>query len=369
MDRCATRRRFVGSLAAFGAAPFLPAGEVMPERPLRFILMADHHVESDFVQSHGSERGEPVYTCWKPGNHAAIAETYAFINADEACREADFALFCGDQINTGYDNLPKDMADEMVNYRRLLEGLDLHRKTTGKTADLAFRARPWKTRENLGSRKPYDVMPSPPISRVIALQGNHDTGVDAFYRDCAFTAGDTRFIGFFASYCGLPSPRKGVYASTGKIADATVDFVAEEMRLAAADPKIRHIVLASHWAIAPKGRDFSCPIIGACASNKMNANRDRLLALAEQYGCDLYINGHEHNGAYPVGRAGVLNDVNCGSLTGGKGAWALVEIGRDKALFHVYSRAVAQEEAGRVVVTRRPQRLFTREVPLKPLHI
>ena len=97
------RRDFIGGALAFGAASW--AGCRTGEggrKPLRFLFMADHHVESDFMQSHGLSKGEPVYTMWKAGNHAALVETYRFINEDPFCREIDFALFGGDQLNTGY---------------------------------------------------------------------------------------------------------------------------------------------------------------------------------------------------------------------------------------------------------------------------
>ena len=95
----------------------------------------------------------------------------------------------------------------------------------------------------------------------------------------------------------------------------------------------------------------------------MNDNRARLLALAEKYGCRLFINGHEHNGRYPVGQAGPMADVNCGTVTAetGGGAFAIVEIGDDQALFHVYSRAEVDAD-GRL--TASPRRLFTRTIPL-----
>ena len=103
----------------------------------------------------------------------------------------------------------------------------------------------------------------------------------------------------------------------------------------------------------------------------MNDNRRKLLALAAKYGCDLFINGHEHNGRYPVGRAGVMTDINCGTVTGdpahGEGAFAIVEIHPTKAVFNVYSRAAAEERDGAVVITATPKRLFAREIPLKPI--
>ena len=367
------RRAFIGGAGALGLLPLGGCtGWSGPRRPLKFLFMTDHHFESDFVQGHGLTKGEPVYTCWKPGNHAAVRETYAFINADPFCRDVDFALFGGDQINTGYDSHPQEMADELVNYTGALETLRVHAETAGRVADLDFVARPWTCRENLGKgRAAYDVTPAPPASRVIALQGNHDTGVRTFYRDCAFTAGDVRFIGFFASYVGLPPPPGRRFHSTARISDETLAFVGDEMKKASADPRIRHIVLCSHWAIAPAGADFVHPIVGACPENGMSDNRGRLLELAKRYGCDLFINGHEHNGRYPVGRAGALYDVNCGSMTcdpsGGAGAFAVVEIADDRAVFTVYSRAVAEERGGECVVTARPRRLFVREIPLRPI--
>ena len=373
-----SRRAFVGAASATGLAAALGCSS-RPRRkagPLKFLFMTDHHFESDFVQGHGLTKGEPVYTMWKPGNHAAIVQTYRFINEDPYCRDIDFALFGGDQINTGYDSHPQEMADELVNYRRALEELDVHARTKGDTADMDFAARPWTCRENIsrkvGRTQPYHVDPKPLPSRVVAIQGNHDTGVEDFYRECAFTAGDVRFIAFFASYVGLPPPPGKKFHSTAQISDDALAFIEAEMKKAAANPRIRHIVLCSHWAVAPAGKDFVHPIIDACKENKMNDNRRKLLALAEQYGCDLFINGHEHNGRYPVGKAGPLSDVNCGTLTGdpqkGQGAFAIVEIHSDKAVFNVYSRAAVQEGDGGVcTVTAKPKRLFAREVPLRPI--
>ena len=366
------RREFIGgalSAATWAALPrSLPAAET--GRPLKFLFISDHHIESDFVQSHGITKGQPVYTMWKPGDHAAIVETYRFINADPFCRDCDFALFGGDQINTGYSNKPADMAAEKANYFRTLEALDLHARTKGRVDDLAFVAAPWTVRENLAKgQKPFDVQPAPLPSRVIAIQGNHDTGVGEFYRDCAFTAGDTRFIAFFASYVGLPPPPGQLFHSTAKVSDATVAFIEREMAKAAADPRVRHIALVSHWAIADRSVDFQCPIVGACRENGMSASRDRLLALCAKYGCDLYLNGHEHNGRYPVGQVGNLRDINCGTLTAnpGSGGFAVVELHPDRAVFTIYSRAVVEEREGKAVLTARPRRLFVREVPLRPI--
>lgn len=362
-----TRRGFLGLGALAAGGCLAPARAAAP---CKFIFMADHHVESDFVQSFGADRGKPVYTCWRPGDHAALVRTYAFINDDPFCRDARLAIFGGDQINTGYLSHAADRDAELANYHRTLGALDLYRTSKGTdVSDLKFTSVPsFVCRGNLArGQSPVTFACPPPDSRVIAIQGNHDTGVGAFYRECAFQCGDTRFITFFASYCGLPAP-KGQYRSTGVISDGALAFIEREMAAAAADPAIRHIVLVSHWAIAPKSADFVCPIVDACAANRMNGNRARLLALAERYGCDLYLNGHEHNGAYPVGRAGVLHDVNCGSLTDEKGAWSVVEMLPDRALVHVYSRAAAEERDGRVVFTRLPRRLFTREVPVRPLH-
>lgn len=370
-----SRRAFVGVVSATGLSAMLgcASSRRRAEGPLKFLFMTDHHFESDFVQGHGITKGEPVYTMWKPGNHAAIVQTYRFINEDPYCRDIDFALFGGDQINTGYSSHPQELADEMDNYRRTLEELDVHAKTKGDVKDFDFAAASWDCRQNMPKGAgPHHVDPHPPASRVVAIQGNHDTGVDEFYRECAFTAGDVRFITFFASYVGLPPPPGKKFHSTAQISDAAIAFIEAEMAKAAADPKIRHIVLCSHWAVAPAGKDFVHPIIDACKENKMSDNRRKLLALAEKYGCDLFINGHEHNGRYPVGKAGPMSDINCGTLTGdpasGQGAFAIVEIHPDKAVFNVYSRAaVAEGDGGVCTVTARPKRLFAREIPLKPI--
>jgi len=43
---------------------------------------------------------------------------------------------------------------------------------------------------------------------------------------------------------------------------------------------------------------------------------------------------------------------------------------RDKAIFNVYSRAVAIEAPdGTVSYSQLPQRLFAREIPLKSIHV
>ena len=372
-----TRREFVAGMLAAGAAGFFSgcsssktaAASHASNRPLKFLFMTDHHIESDFIENFGANTGKPRYTMWKPGNHAALVKTYEFINSDPDCRDIQFALFGGDQLNTGYMSRRRYLEDERANYYRTLEALDIYRGTRGTDiSDLDFRApETFFCQSNLP--KDYVKRPIPFVkldSRVIAIQGNHDTAVEDFYRECSFKGGDTRFITFFASYVGLPAP-KGQFRSTARISNEAVDFIEKEMS-AAADPAIRHIVLVSHWAIAPKSEDFVCPIIDACEENKFNDNRRRVLALAEKYGCDLYINGHEHNGRYPVGKVGSLSDVNCGTVTGDKASWSIVEIHPDKAVFNVYSRAAAVETPdGRIEYTQLPQRLFTREVPLAPI--
>lgn len=361
-----TRKSFLASLASGGAA-LLSGCSLRPGaaqgaggRPVKFVFMSDIHVEADFV-----EHGHGCFPMWKAGNHAALRKTFEFINEDPFCRDASFALFGGDQLNTGYDYNPWDLETERRIYFDALSRLDLHRRA-GNTdlSDLKFRFTPEFTTNRRRFRHPRLS------SRVIAIQGNHDTGVGDFYRDCAFQAGPVRFICFFASYIGLPAA-PGKYRSTGAISDATMAFVEREMELAARDPAIRHIVLVSHWSIVTGSPDFHLPILDACSENKFNGNRERLLALSEKYGCSLYISGHEHNGAFPVGRAGPLADISCGSVTGAKGAWSVVEIDDDRAVFSIYSRAEARgpedaERESEVVYERLPQRLFTREIPLTP---
>ena len=377
-----TRREFVAGVFAAGSAAFLPgcvsrtdatgrvARPARPDRPLKFLFMTDHHVESNFIQDFGADKGTPSYAMWKPGNHAALVKTYDFINTDPYCRDIQFALFGGDQLNTGYMSHRQFLEAERVNYYRTLRYLDLYCDSKGTDiSDLDFHSPATFICDN-NTPKGYVKTPisfKKLDSRVIAIQGNHDTAVEDFYRECAFTCADTRFITFFARYVGLPAP-KGEYRSTARVSDEAVAFIEKEMAEAAANPAIRHIVLVSHWAIAPKGRDFVCPIIDACKENKFNDNRKRILALAEKYGCDLYINGHEHNGRYPTAKVGSMTDINCGTVTGPKASWAIVEMHPDKAVFNVYSRAVAVEAPdGTVTYSQLPQRLFTREIPLKPI--
>lgn len=353
------RRGFIGGAAAFALAGC--RGVSAARRPVRFLFMSDTHVERDFM-----ERGREVYTCWRPGNHAALVKTYEFINSDPFCRDVDFAFFCGDQLNTGYTREQAELEAELAIWNRTLDSLDVHAKSKGEDlSSFRFAAAPWTCRENLGKGdKPFDVVPPPLVSRAIAIQGNHDTGVRDFYRDCAFTAGDTRFIAFFAMYVGL-KPRPGdKYNSTGAISDETMAFVEREMKAASADPACRHIVLFCHWAIAPRSRDFIHPIVDACQENRMNDNRRRLLDLAEKCGCDLFINGHEHNSRWPFARFGRMADVNCGTVTNASAAFAVVEIGDTAASFCVYSRAKVSADGSLVA---NPRRQFSFEVPIAPL--
>ena len=319
---------------------------------LKFIYMTDLHVENDFM-----ERGEPRYTVWKPGNHEAIAKTYQFINEDPFCKDAEFLLMGGDQLNTGYTREQEQLDAEMINYKRLLGGLDLYSKALGTDLSGFKFAAPesYLCTKNLPQGQDPIVFHSPALdSRVIAIQGNHDTGVPEFYHECAFQCKGTRFICFFASYVGLPAP-PGHYRSTGKISDETMDFIESQMKAAAEDKEVRNIVLVCHWAIA---EEFTCPIKDACPENGMNDNRSKLLALAEQYGCRLFINGHEHRQDYPVAKVGNMYDINCGSCV--EGTWSVVELTDKEALFHIYSMAKVEENAdGQTMCTAMPERIST----------
>ena len=146
-----TRREFVAGALAAGAAGILsgcssrtaPESKPASNRPLKFLFMTDHHIESDFIENFGSGTllGKPRYTMWQPGNHAALVKTYEFINSDPYCRDIQFALFGGDQLNTGYMSHRKYLEDERVNYYRTLESLDLYRNSKGTNiSDLDFHA-------------------------------------------------------------------------------------------------------------------------------------------------------------------------------------------------------------------------------------
>ena len=295
-----------------------------------FLLMSDTHVESDFL-----ENGRDVYTMWKPDFEALIS-TYGYIN--DNFDNLDFALFCGDSLNTGYAYQAEFLNAERENYFRTLEYLDIYKNTKGE--------------ENISEKFNFSMVPSfvernttyyhPELdSRLISIQGNHDTGVEEYYRDCAFTNGNTRFICFFASYVGLPAPA-GTYKSTGKISDATIAFIENELKATKDDDSIEHIILVCHWSISHE-KNFTWPIYDACPENGYSNNRQRLLDLAEEYGCDFYINGHEHNANYPTGKAGILTDINIASATS---RWAVVKIHNRKIVFDVYSTAVANTKTG-----------------------
>ena len=318
---------------------------------LKFIFLSDIHVESDFM-----ERGKPCYTQWEPGNHAAVERTFKFINEDPFCKDAEFILMGGDQINTGYSRKQNDLDAEMVNFRRLLGSLDIYRQSLGTDlSKFKFEApTEYLCKENLAAgQKPLRFRSPELNSKVIPIQGNHDTGVPEFYRNCAFQCKGTRFICFFASYRALPAP-KGSYRSTGAIEDETFNFVKGQIEKAAADKSIKHIVLVCHWGISNDIEKFSWPIVDACPANGMNDNRAKLLALCEKYGCSLYINGHEHSKQTQVGMFGGTPDVNCGAFV--EGSWYVVEIKGDEALFHQYT--IADAEAAL------PEKVQTITVPL-----
>ena len=333
----------------------------------RFLLMADHHVVDA-----ASPRDVADYPMWGPGDHAALTRTYEFIGCDPFCRDIDFALFLGDQLNTGYMERPAERTAELAAYYRTLDTLDLHRETKGTDlSDLDFRFPAFfHCFGNLPAGYVQKPIPFQPLaSRVIAIQGNHDTAVADFYRECSFRCGDTRLISFFAEYVGLPAP-PGQFRSTARIPDEAIAFIESEMASAAADPAIRHIALVSHWGIVLGDPAFHWSIFDACPENGFSDNRARLLDLAARYGCDLYLHGHEHLPGYAVGRAGTMDVVNCATVTSQKGpeSFAIVEIRRDRALFHVHSRAVAETAPdGGVRFAALPRLLYTREVPLMPL--
>ncbi len=335
----------------------------------KFLFMADHHVVDVACEADAA-----AYPMWRPGDHAALAKTYEFIGTDPCCRDIDFALFGGDQINCGYMDRPAEREAELAVFRRTLQSLDLHRRTHGAdiARELDFRApAAFVCNGNLPEGYVQRPIPfRPPESRVIAIQGNHDTAVADFFRECSFRCGDTRVITFFAEYIALPAP-PGQFRSTARISDKAIDFVEREMAAAAADRSIRHIVLASHWTLVLDDTRFIWPILDACPENGWNGNRERLLEAARRYGCDLYLNGHEHNPDYPVGRAGMMNVVNCGSVTAQKGesSFAIVEIRDDRAVLRVYSRATAEAPpGGGIAYTSLPRLLFTREIPLRPIN-
>ena len=147
------RREFLAGAVAFGA---LANQAATAGRPLKFLFMSDTHIERDFW-----ERDHPVYTCWKPGNHAALVKTYEFINADPYCRDIDFAFFCGDQLNTGYTAQQQELDAELAIWNETLAKLDIHAKTRGTDlSSFKFVSRPYTCTQNLGrGNKPFDVTP------------------------------------------------------------------------------------------------------------------------------------------------------------------------------------------------------------------
>ncbi|MBO4595504.1 MAG: metallophosphoesterase [Bacteroidales bacterium] len=336
-----------------------PKKAVEQSDTLRFVFLTDMHIESDFI-----ERGHPVYEHYAVGNHASLEKTFEFINEDPLCSKASFILLGGDNINTGYEREHQSLVDEMVNYHRLVGMLNLYNDKEGLEAFKFEAPESYTCAENIGPDQAPMEFHSPVLgSKVIPIQGNHDTDVEEFYRNCAFQCGGVRFICFFCHYCALPAP-PGQYKSTGRIADDTFAFVKDQIERAAKDPEIRQIVLVNHWGIAP---GFKWHIYDACEANGWNDNRQKILDLAEKYNIRLYINGHEHNRDFPVEKVGNMYDINCGAVASGdQGKWSLVEITPDKALFHIYTRANTElAPDGSTVFTSLPALERTIEIPLK----
>jgi len=329
-----------------------------PSDTLSFILMSDIHIESDFM-----ERGKPCYTQWAPGNHAALRQTFRFINDDSECSKAEFILSLGDQLNTGYTREQEQLDAEYRIYKKLIGKLRLSHRQDMSSFKMTAPSE-YLCRENLGKGQTPITFHSPELkSRIIAIQGNHDTGVPQFFRNCAFQCQGVRFICFFASYVGLPAP-PGKYRSTAKISDETMDFVSDELKKASADPEIKDIVLACHWSICTDSDKFCWPILDACKENGMSDNRAKLLSLAQKYGCRLYLNGHEHTFGYPYSPVGKMVDVNGSSVA--EGQWALVEMTGDKVVFNIYSTAKASHTPdGKVEITSLPEKTGTVTVILK----
>lgn len=311
----------------------------------QFLLMADAHIEYDFTNDYGS----PWYTGWKP-HHEALIDTYRFVN--ENYPELDFALFCGDTTNTGYEDHPQKMANELVNYWNTIAHLDVYKRTVGTDLSRFCLA---KADHYESARYGPDVLQS----AAIAAQGNHDPGVRAFYRDCSFICNKVKFVCFFARYCDMGRAPDGDLLSTGLITDDTLAFVEREFKNAA-DQGIEHLILVCHWGIVMDDPNFGYAIVDACSYNYYNNNRQKIMALCEEYGCELYLSGHEHNNNFPVGKAGILSDINLGTATE---MWGLAEVKEDAFVLDIFTIAKANPETGEII--KRPEKIRTITLPLR----
>ncbi len=217
-----------------------------------------------------------------------LQKAVEYVNSDS---KIDFTLFLGDNIDDGYFYSGQNIsAGQLEQFYELAEKLN----------------------------RPY-----------YAISGNHDANTTKFEKDMVIKCGDIAIIGFFANYYTFDP--EDMYTSNGMVSMGMLAWLESVFEQC----KDKKIILACHYSIV-EGENFYSPIPHAQPVPKRDIEmqdfgREKILELAEKYGAELYLNGHEHQPNLPVGTAGTLTDFNIGSL-GNQGLYAVVTIKGDKAI-------------------------------------
>jgi hypothetical protein len=204
----------------------------------------------------------------------------AFGKMDEVT-DADFLLLTGDVLNDGYTSNP--------NYPAQIS-------TYNKVSSVYT--------------KPIKV-----------FRGNHDDGTVEFPKHGVVEKNGVRIIYFWADFVIVS---EGV--STGDVTAAELAWIEDQLKVPAT-----HKILACHYSIVTNdATNFIWPITD-------DHGRLSVLALAEEYGVKLYMNGHEHMPNLPTGTAGVLTDVQTASICSAtQGAFNVCTVYTDKIVIDAY---------------------------------
>jgi len=155
---------------------------------------------------------------------------------------------------------------------------------------------------------------------IYPFTGNHDEDVKEFTKNGVIDFNGIRLIYFNSDWTSSDETTMG---DTGKVSNDTLTWLETQLQ----DTSFKQKILMSHFSIVNDNPDFIAPILD-------ENGREKILALAETYGIRLFLNGHEHNNAYPTGIAGVLTDLSCGTTTH---KFAICTLTDTKATFELYN--------------------------------
>jgi 3',5'-cyclic AMP phosphodiesterase CpdA len=204
----------------------------------------------------------------------------AFSKMDDA-DDADFLMLTGDTLNDGYTGNPL-LATQLASYKKL---------------------------SSVFTKPLYN------------LRGNHDIGVEEFPKHYVIEKNGVRIIYFWAEFVIVS---EGV--STGDVTAEELAWIESELQKPAT-----HKILACHFSIVTNdATNFIWPITD-------DHGRLQVLALAEEYGVKVYMNGHEHMPSLPIGTAGVLTDIQSASICSAtQGAFNVCTVYTDKIVIDAY---------------------------------